>query len=92
MFRQVLAGSPNAAATWNNLGASYLMEGKLDDAIGALTRATELNADLPAAHNGLGVAYARRGEIDRAVAEWRRALELRPGYPDALSNLQRAGK
>ena len=92
LFRLVIAASPNSGATWNNLGAVYLIDGRTDEAIDALTRAVALNPDLAAAHNGLGVALARAGQTDRAAAEWKRALELRPGYPDAQSNLRRVGK
>jgi arylsulfatase A-like enzyme/Tfp pilus assembly protein PilF len=89
LFKRVLTASPSAAATWNNLGALYLAERRLDDAIAALTRAIAINPDLATAHNGLGVAYATRGDTARAAAEWQRALALRPGYPDAQSNLER---
>ena len=84
--------APNAASTWNNLGATYLTAGRVDDAIEALSKALAIDPELATAHNGLGVAYARRGEMERASAEWRRALELRPDYPDARFNLERAVK
>jgi arylsulfatase A-like enzyme len=89
LFKRVLATSPNAATTWNNLGAAYLSEGRVDDAADAFSRAVGIDPLLAAAHNGLGVVYARRGDVNRAVAEWRRALELRPDYGDARANLER---
>ena len=92
LFKRVLAVSPNAGATWNNLGAAYLIDGNTDEAITALSRAIALNPELAVAHNGLGVAYARRGDLDRARQEWTQALALRPGYPDAAANLQRVGR
>jgi tetratricopeptide (TPR) repeat protein len=92
LFRRVLAASPNAAATWSNLGAAYLAAGRIDEAVDALSRAVAVNPELATAHNGLGVAYAKRGQMDRAVAEWRRAVQLRPGYADALSNLRGADR
>jgi arylsulfatase A-like enzyme len=92
LFRRVLAASPNAGATWSNLGSLYLSERRVADAVAALSRAVEVNPDLATAHNGLGVALAEQGQMESAVKEWRRALELRPGYPDAQSNLARAGK
>ena len=92
MFRRVLDASPNAGATWNNLGALYLAEHRVPDAIGALTHAVAVNPDLATAHNGLGVAYAQQGDTARAAFEWRKALELRPGYADAQYNLDRLSK
>ena len=91
-FRRVLTASPNAAATWNNLGALYLAERRPADAIDALTRAVAINPDLATAHNGLGVAYATQGDTARAAAEWQKALALRPDYRDAQYNLDRLRK
>jgi Flp pilus assembly protein TadD len=90
-FRRVLALSPNAAATWSNLGALYLMEGRFTDAREALGRAVAINPDLATAHNALGVAYARLGNRNGAVDEWRKALALRPDFGDARANLERIG-
>ena len=90
LFTRVLAASPNASATWNNLGSLYLGENRIDEGLDALTKAAAINPDLPAAHNGLGVAYARKGDLARAEEEWRRALALRPDYRDARENLERA--
>jgi tetratricopeptide (TPR) repeat protein len=90
LFKRVLASSPNAAATWSNLGSLYLSEHRTGDAVQALTRAVEVNPALATAHNGLGVAFAAQGQMDRAVKEWQAALALRPGYPDAQFNLDRA--
>jgi len=92
LLRRVLTTSPNAATTWNNLGAANMIEGKVDEAADAFSRAIAIDPSLAAAHNGLGAAYGRRGDMERAAAEWRRALELRPDYADARDNLERAKK
>jgi arylsulfatase A-like enzyme/Flp pilus assembly protein TadD len=92
LFTRVLAQSPNAAATWTNLGALYLAENRNDQAKNALERAVAINPDLATAHNALGVVHARAGDLDAAAAEWHRTLSLRPGDPDATSNLQRIGR
>jgi len=91
LFRRVLAASPNAATTWNNLGALFLTQKRTADAIDALSRAVAINPDLAGAHNGLGVAYAEQGRREMAIEEWRKAVSLRPGFADALYNLERAG-
>ena len=92
LFKRVLAASPNAATTWNNLGALFLTQKRTADAIDALSRAVAINPDLAGAHNGLGVAYAEQGRRDLAIDEWRKAVALRPGFADALYNLERAGE
>jgi arylsulfatase A-like enzyme/Flp pilus assembly protein TadD len=90
LFKRVLARSPNASTTWNNLGALYLTQQRSTEAVNAFERAITINPVLAVAHNGLGVAYAREGQMDRAVAAWRKALELRPDFGDARHNLERA--
>ncbi len=68
----MLAASPNAAETWNNLGSLFLAGKRYADATTALTRAIAINPDMASAHNGLGVAYAAQGQTDKAIAEWQR--------------------
>jgi len=92
MFRRVLGASPNAAATWNNLGALYLFENRAPDAVDALSHAVTINPELATAYNGLGVAYARLGQNDRAVQQWQKALALRPDFADARYNLEHAAR
>jgi Tfp pilus assembly protein PilF len=91
MFRRVLRTSPNAAATWTNLGVLYLTENDGAKAIDALSHAIAIDPALAGAHNGLGVAYARQGDVKRAIDEWKEALRLRPDLNDARANLERVG-
>ena len=86
-----VVGAANAATTWSNLGALYLLQNRPAEANEALTRAVAINPDLATAHNALGVTYARLGNPNRAVEEWRRALALRPDFADARANLERIG-
>ena len=64
--------------------------GKFDDAIGHLTKATELTADgekplLRAnAYYGLAVAYANKKEFQRAISFVDASLKIYPAYNDAL--------
>ena len=71
-FRRVLAASPNAAETWNNLGSLFLAARRYARRGGGALACDRDQPDLASAHNGLGVAYAAQGQMDRAVAEWTR--------------------
>lgn len=92
LFRRVVAASPNAATTWNNLGSLQLITKRPDEAADAFSRAIAINPESVNAHNGLGVALAMSGDLDRAAAEWRRVLELRPDFVDARENLRKIGR
>ena len=62
---------------WDMLGTAYGSSGRLDDAIGAYTRALESRRrpdHAQAAHHGIGEAYHRKGLMDDALPP----LRLRP--------------
>ena len=52
-----------------------------------LTRALQLNPDLPLALNTLGVVYVRKGDPVRAQDAWRRSFAADRRQYDALFNL-----
>ncbi|MGD0229478.1 MAG: tetratricopeptide repeat protein [Syntrophorhabdales bacterium] len=68
-YRAAIAISPDAAYIHNNLGRSYLLQGKYEAAIVTLKRARELEGagvSRETCHN-LGTAYAMAGHDDEAV-------------------------
>ena len=80
------AGSDEAVQR-NNLGASLLQQGKLEEAIAEFRKAVELDPKYTAAHLHLGYAYDRKGQVDEAIAQYRRVIELEPGSVIAHTNL-----
>ncbi|MFN2530713.1 MAG: tetratricopeptide repeat protein [Pyrinomonadaceae bacterium] len=68
-------------------GRSYLLEGRLNEAISELTTATSLDPRLTEAHNLLGVAYSKKGFMDRAKDAYERAVKFEPEDPETLNNL-----
>ena len=93
-FRRVLAASPNAAETWNNLGSLFLASEALwRMRQTALSRAVAINPDLAERPQrprrrpgGAGPDGARGCRMD--AARWRCA----PAIADAQYNLDRARK
>jgi tetratricopeptide (TPR) repeat protein/4-amino-4-deoxy-L-arabinose transferase-like glycosyltransferase len=78
------------AVGYNNLGATLLEMGKIDDAVRAYERAVALRDDaVPASLRSLGQIYLDRGEKLRAETLLRRLLELRPDNRFARENLER---
>ena len=68
-------------------GRALLEEGRLNDAIDQLSRATSLDPKLSQAHSLLAVAYDRKGLHDRAEDSYKRAINVNDNDPQALNNL-----
>lgn len=68
-------------------GRTLLEEGRLNDAIDQLSRATSLDPKLSQAHSLLAVAYDRKGLHDRAEDSYKRAINVNDNDPQALNNL-----
>ena len=82
----VRAGS-NEAIQRNNLGASLLQQGKLEEAVAEFRKAVELDPKYVAAHLNLGYAHDRHGQTEEAVAQYRKVVDLEPGNLFAHNNL-----
>lgn len=68
-------------------GRSYLLSGRLNEAISELSTAASLDPKLSEAHSLLGVAYDRKGLGDRAKDSYERAVKVEPEDAQALNNL-----
>src|SRR5919202_135243 len=68
-------------------GRALLEEGRLNDAIDQLSRATSLDPKLSQAHSLLAVAYDRKGLHERAEDSYKRAMDVNERDPQALNNL-----
>jgi cytochrome c-type biogenesis protein CcmH/NrfG len=65
-------------------GSELLTEGRVDEAIGVLTRAIERHPDNEYAYYFLGQAYYEQQHYDRALKAYVKALELQPAYLGAI--------
>jgi Flp pilus assembly protein TadD len=70
-----------------NLGELYRRLGRLDEAVAAGQRATELAPNDLEAHYNLGLALTDKGEWDAAIRAYRRALELNLNHGLSWNNL-----
>ena len=77
-YEKAIAGNPNLAAAYYNLGNSYNAKGMFDEAIAQYEKALAINPDVAEAHNNLGNAYYRTGNYSAASDHFERALTL--GY------------
>ncbi len=68
-------------------GRSYLLDGRINEAIAELSTAASLDPKLTEAHNLLGVAYDKKGLADRARDSYERAVRVEPEDAETLNNL-----
>ena len=80
------AGTDEAAER-DNQGVELLKLGKIDEAIGPLLKAVELNPKDPDARLNLAYAYERQGRTDEAISQYQKAVELNSGNSIAHNNL-----
>jgi adenylate cyclase len=80
--------SPGIAPWYGRMGVIQLLEGRTDEAITSLQKASSDNARLPFVHSYLAAAFALKGQTERARAELAEAQRLNPAY----SSLERVAK
>ncbi|MGH7676247.1 MAG: tetratricopeptide repeat protein [Gemmatimonadales bacterium] len=75
----------------NNLGLIFIQQGRFQEALGPLARATQLGKGkgVAAFHNNLGIALERTGHYTAAADAYRAALALDEAYGKATVNLAR---
>src|SRR5262250_2487400 len=82
--RTVLERNPDHAEINHLLGAIRFQEGKLEEALALLKRATISPGATAEHHNNLGCLLIKLGQRDAAIAAFERALAIKPGYADAF--------
>lgn len=81
-FRQALVLNPEQPQVLNNLGYSLVEQRRnLDEALGMIERAVELQPDSGYITDSLGWVFYRLGRYEEAVAPMERAIELLPNDP-----------
>ncbi|MGH7744235.1 MAG: tetratricopeptide repeat protein [Candidatus Dormibacteria bacterium] len=82
-FRDVIAIDPQSAPAYCNLGVLYAQTDRLDSAIEALQRASELTPGNPGISLDLGLVYYRKEEFAEAAPYFERVLQVDPGHVQA---------
>ncbi len=73
----------------NNLGLIFIEQGRHDDVLLPLARATQVRTDVPAFFNNLGIALERTGRFVASAEAYRRVIALDETYAKAMVNLSR---
>ncbi len=75
------------AGPYINLGICYQKTGRIDAAVAALIKATELNPDNTVAYQQLGITYREQGNFEAALDAYTSALKLDSDYALAHRNI-----
>jgi tetratricopeptide (TPR) repeat protein len=78
VLREVIELAPTFAKPYEDLGTLLLKQGKAEEAVPLLEKATRLDPSLEAAHFQLGRAYARLGDGKKADTAYEKSFELSP--------------
>jgi tetratricopeptide (TPR) repeat protein len=76
-------------ADFNALGYRLMQENKLEAAVYAFEKGTELYPDSWNAYDSLGECLAKAGQKERAIEGYRKSLELNPGNKNGQAALKR---
>jgi len=82
-----LEAASDEAVQRNNLGASLLQQGKIDEAVAEFQKAVALDPKYTAAYLNLSYAYDRQGRTEEATAQYQKVIALEPGNLFAHNNL-----
>ena len=86
-FKKVIASGQAIATDHLNLGLALMQANKLDEALGALTTARQMDPKLVAANYNLGILYKRELRYPDAETAFKRVIEADPHDPAAWFNL-----
>jgi len=87
LFKHVLTLGENNPPALYSLGLALCTEGKYDEAIPYLVKATDIDPTIQVYQGQLALAYEMRGDIGGAIERYRRCIELSPDLTEALNNL-----
>jgi tetratricopeptide (TPR) repeat protein len=86
-FEKALSIDPRHLKSLVNLSRVFIDQKRYDDAIGRLTRASEIDPDSGEVYRLLGRTYHTQGQTEEAVAAYRRAIELNERDAWSMNNL-----
>jgi tetratricopeptide (TPR) repeat protein len=86
IWQDTVAKRPSDPVAQNNLGASYFLAGRANEAIRCFSRAIELKTGYFDALNNRGAAYTQTGQIVEAIGDFDKAIALKPAFAEAYNN------
>lgn len=87
IYCAVLAQTPEHPQTLYLLGTLKTQNGRWQEAVELLQRATVARPDHPDTHGNLAIALQNLGRLDEAIAHFRNAIALYPAFAEGHNNL-----
>lgn len=87
LYQESIDKDSYSGEAFNNLGALALKEGRVDEAIGLLRKATAIRENYSDALNNLGTAYSIKKEYDKAIEIFNTCIAGKPDFASAHNNL-----
>jgi len=87
LLKRVVQLEPKHKSAWNDLGQTYIVLNRLDDAIEAFQKQVEAEPFHQFAYNNLGLVYWRQQKYEQAAAAFEKQLEVNPLDEYAHGNL-----
>jgi tetratricopeptide (TPR) repeat protein len=87
MYRAILAADPNHFGALRHLGVIAMTTGRMDAAVGLLSRAVAAHPRSAVTHNDLGIALAQLARHSEAADHFRTAVEIDHSLMVAHGNL-----
>lgn len=87
LCNELMKDHPNNAEVLNQLGLTYLRQGKIEPAEQTFNKAISIEPNFAQAINHLGIALYREKHISEAIAVFQQALRIKPDYAEAYYNL-----
>ncbi|MEJ2543190.1 MAG: tetratricopeptide repeat protein [Calditrichaceae bacterium] len=81
-YEMLIKRYPNDERAYNLLGTNFFVQQEWAKAIGAYSRATDINPDFSQPYNQLGYAYRFLGKYDEAEKAFKKYIQLIPNDPN----------
>lgn len=91
-FEQAATADPRNTVAWKGLGFALTAQQRAEDAVEALTKATQLDQQDADTHYGLALAFQHLGDDTRVIRELETCLALREDHPAARPLLKQTLK
>ncbi|HKL21326.1 MAG TPA: tetratricopeptide repeat protein, partial [Tichowtungia sp.] len=91
LIQKALAVEPENAAFIDTLGWIYYMQGRYEEALVQLKKASELIQDDPEVWEHLGDTYLKLGDRGCAIRKWEKGLQADPDHQPLIERLKETG-
>jgi tetratricopeptide (TPR) repeat protein len=87
LWRATLARNPASWMAYVNLGNTFVVEGRPEEAVAHYWKALEVNPSHAEAYYNLGRTVGDAGRVEEAIAYYNKALQISPDFAQAHYNL-----